>query len=371
MTTFADLPFVDCHFHMHMLVDQVNKANMHVSRDNPDKSSVMDLMELCNLNAINIVSSAGAIGYEEHMNENLVAALAKALHPDKIYAFGGLHHQWPGVSEGDLDYARQARRLMDIGFDGIKMIEGKPTVRRNLGKSLDSEGFDDYYGFLEAEQFPILLHVGDPEGFWNPGSQYSDSSYVGREELYNEADRVLAKFPELRIIFAHFYFMSNDIDRSAAFLDKWPNISFDLTPGPTMYTHFSKEPKKWREFFVKYQDRILFGTDNHGEKRNFGPQAPDEYWPTPKIIAMRTFLETDSELRGWHSDLKGICLEKGVLEKIYCKNFQRYAGKAPGKLNAELILEECKHVLDFARKNSVEHNILSQIQEFLEAMAEI
>ena len=371
MSTFADLPFVDCHFHTHILVDQVDKANMHVSRDDPDKASIIDLMELCNLDAINIVSSTGAVGNEERMNENLIAALAKALYPDKIYAFGGLHHQWPGVSEDDLDYAGQARRLRDIGFDGIKMIEGKPTIRRNLGRPLDSEIFDDYYGFLEAEQFPLLLHVGDPAGMWNPSSLYSDSSYIGREELYSEADGVLAKFPELRIIFAHFYFMSNDMERSAEFLDKWPNISFDLTPGQTMYVHFSKELEKWREFFIKYQDRILFGTDNHGEKRNFGPQAPDEYWPTPKITAMRTFLETNKEFRGWHSDLRGICLEKEVLEKIYYKNFQRYAGKAPEKLNAELMLEECEHVLDFARRNSVEHNILSQIQEFLDMMENI
>jgi len=366
MITFADLPFADCHFHTHMLVEQVNKANMHVSRDDPDKASVVDLMELCNLSAINIVSSTGAIGDAEHMNENLVAALAKTLYPDRIYAFGGLHHQWPGVSEGDLDYARQARRLKDIGFDGIKMIEGKPTIRRKLGKSLNSKVFDDYYGFLEAEQFPLLLHVGDPEACWKPGGQYSGSEFVGREELYGEVDGVLAKFPGLRIILAHFYFMSNDMDRSAAFLDKWPGISFDLTPGPTMYTHFSEQSEKWREFFIKYQDRILFGTDNHGEKRNFGPEAPDEYWPTPKIIAMRTFLETDKEFRGWHSDLRGIRLGKEVLEKIYCKNFQRYAGKAPGKLNVGLAVDECERIMDLARRKSVEHEVLLQIQAFLE-----
>ncbi|MFC1715646.1 amidohydrolase family protein [Candidatus Poribacteria bacterium] len=353
MIAFADLPFIDCHFHMHMLIDQVNKANMHVSRDDPDKASVMDLMELCNLNAINIVSSTGAMGDEEHMNENLIAALAKTLYPGKIYAFGGLHHQWPGVSAGDLDYAKQARRLRDIGFDGIKMIEGKPTVRRELGKPLYSPAFDDYYGFLEAEQFPLLLHVGDPEGFWNPGGQYSNSEFVGREELYDEADRVLARFPALQIIFAHFYFMASDMDRSAVFLDKWPGISFDLTPGPTMYVYFSKEPEKWREFFTEYQDRILFGTDNHGEKRNFGPGAPDEYWPTPKITAMRTFLETDKEFRGWHSDLRGICLEKEVLEKIYCKNFQRYAGKTPKELNVGLALGECERITDSSHAKSV------------------
>ncbi len=69
MIAFADLPFVDCHFHMHMLIDQVGKANMHVSRDDPDKASVMDLMESCDLNAINIVSSTGAIGDEERVDE--------------------------------------------------------------------------------------------------------------------------------------------------------------------------------------------------------------------------------------------------------------------------------------------------------------
>ena len=370
MYSFAALPIIDCHFHTHMRIDEVDKANMYMSRDDESKASVMDLMDSCDLEAINLVSSTGSVVGKEHMNENLVTALFKFLYPERIYAFGGLHHYWPGVSQDQLDYAGQAKKLRDLGFDGIKMIEGKPTVRKALGRPLDSPDFDAYYAFLEAEQFPLLLHVGDPEGFWNPGAMYSDPSFVEREALYREAEGILTKFPRIKIIFAHFYFMASDIDRASGFLDKWPDVSFDLTPGPSMYGYFSQAPEKWRSFFIKYQDRILLGTDNHAEKRNFGPEAPAEYWPTPKIYAMRTFLETDREFRGWHRDLKGICLEKEVLEKIYCRNFQRYAGENPRKLNTEFAIHECKHLMDMASKNSVTHDVFSQMQEFLNRIVE-
>jgi len=162
MSDFAMLPLIDCHFHIHMRINEVDKANMHTSRDDADKASVMDLMESRNLSTINILSSTGSVAREERMNENLIAALSKFLYPEKIYAFGGLHHYWPGISQGRLDYEGQAKKLKAMGFDGMKMIEGKPTVRKALGKPLDSPVFDPYYAFLESEQFSLLMQGKHP-----------------------------------------------------------------------------------------------------------------------------------------------------------------------------------------------------------------
>jgi hypothetical protein len=75
--------------------------------------------------------------------------------------------------------------------------------------------------------------------------------------------------------------------------------------------------------------------------------------------------EGDLDYAGQARKLRDIGLEKEVLERIYCKNFQRYAGKIPGKLNVELAVSECERILDVSRRNSVEHDILSQIQDFL------
>ena len=83
------------------------------------------------------------------------------------------------------------------------------------------------------------------------------------------------------------------------------------------------------------------------------------------MIAMRTFLETDKAFRGWHYDLRGIALGSAVLEKIYRKNFLRYVGNSPRKLDTDLAVAECKHILSIARKFAIVHEILPEIKQFI------
>ncbi len=124
----------------------------------------------------------------------------------------------------------------------------------------------------ETEQFPILFHVNDPETFW--GSVNDSRRHKGRQlglyrwhlldqgGAYQEVEHILVRYPDLRIIFAHFYFLSGDVDRAADFLDRHPHVSFDITPGVEMYFNFAKKRDEWHDFFTRYQDRIVFGSDN-------------------------------------------------------------------------------------------------------------
>jgi len=81
--------------------------------------------------------------------QNTACALCKVLHPGTTYAFGGLDYAT------GRDYLAQAKNLREMGFDGIKMLEGKPTTRRMLGKALDDPIYDAYFGYLEATGFPV------------------------------------------------------------------------------------------------------------------------------------------------------------------------------------------------------------------------
>jgi predicted TIM-barrel fold metal-dependent hydrolase len=347
MEEFQPLSVVDGHFHMHM---PLNRTDLVTNLGN--------IMAACGVDAIAIMSSTGA----GRLNENLVTALCKATYPGQVYAFGGLHYHLPACPPEKIDLAAQAKKLRQIGFDGMKMIEGKPTVRQKLGHRLDAPIYDAYYAYLEAKQIPLMLHVADPDSHWQ--GQAADT-FPAKEDLYAEADGILAKFPRLHIIFAHFYFMAHDLERAGRFLDRHPMVNFDLTPGPAMYASFSKVPDKARDFFIRYQDRIIFGTDNHGEARDFAPGAPLEYWPVYKMKAMRTFLETDRAFRGWHYDLKGIALDPPVLEKIYSRNFIRYVGASPRKLDTDQALEECERILSLAQKYAIVHEILPEIRQFM------
>src|SRR5690606_1062392 len=123
---------------------------------------------------------------------------------------------------------------------------------RELGFRMDDPVLDGYYAYLEQEQLPILFHVADPVENWDIdkvgekakeyGWYYGDGTYPTKEELHDELEGFLTKFPRLRVIFAHFAFLHQDMEETAAFLDRWPSISYDLTPG-TLFKDFVKDPK--------------------------------------------------------------------------------------------------------------------------------
>lgn len=346
---FLDQPVIDGHFHLRSEVIRTDFV-----------ANLGEIMQACRVVSIAIVCCTAARG---RLCDNLMAALAKTAYPKQVYTFGGVAHHLPAVPQERIDLAGQARKLMQIGFDGIKMIEGKPSVRGELGYPLDAPFYDEYYAYLESERIPLIFHVGDPVSFWASGRV--DASMPGREDLYREVDRVLDRFPNLRVIFAHFYFMSDDLESASRFLDRHPSISFDLTPHPDMYADLSRDSEKAREFFLEYQDRIIFGTDNHGEDRDFAPGAPLEYWPVYKMAAMRAFLETEDEFPGWHHPLRGIALEQEVLGKIYCGNLRRYVGESPKPLNTGLAIEEGERILALARRYAIVHRMLPEVRRFL------
>jgi predicted TIM-barrel fold metal-dependent hydrolase len=343
---FQPIPITDGHFHMH--------ADLRY----PDPvDNLMSVIQACGVQAVSVVSTAAL---QNRMNENLVTALCKALYPDRVYAFGGLHYHLPVVPQKYIDLGQQARLLVELGFDGFKMLEGKPTIRKQTGYALNDKIYDGYYGFLQETGIPVTFHVADP---WEGNVPRAEI-----QNVYDEAMDVLQKYRGMKITFAHFFFYSHILDRAAELFDMYPSITFDLTPGPAMYSHFSKNPDKTRDFFIKYQDRIVFGTDNHGEPRSFGPGAPLEYWPVYKMIAMRTFLETDAVFRAWHSDLRGIALDAEVLEKIYQKNYQSYAGEKPNHLHVEKVVTECERILDLAEKYAIIHDLLPEVRILIQRL---
>jgi predicted TIM-barrel fold metal-dependent hydrolase len=350
-SVYKDIPVFDSHTHIMNGIEGIEKLTT--------------LKEMFNFKWMNTLSVT-AMG---DIAQNLKCMLLKTLYPEKNYIFGGLIHENKVLEEG-YDYLKQAKNLISLGFEGMKMIEGKPGIRRELKKPLDHPSYDEYYKFLEGEKIPILIHIADPETFWdrqtvpqwayNNGWFYGDGSYTAKEELYNEVDRVLTKFPKLHAIFAHFYFLSADMDKASEFLDKWENVSIDLTPGTEMYVNFAKQPERWREFFIKYQERIIFGTDV------CDPESEEDLQNMIKTVKItRMFLESDKEYQVWDLKLKGIGLEKEVLEKIYYKNFFKYVKDEPKKLNMEAAIEECKRTIDFAVKASVESSVIKEMEDIL------
>ncbi len=334
-----NLPVVDCHYHFE-----------HLESEN----RVLRTMKEVGVKRANLVSVINPV----RLNYNPEEICMKVLHSDLFYAFGALDYSavFAGLGGTSLDLVEQVDNLVGVGFDGIKMAEGKPTYRKILQIPFNSESYEDYFGRVESLDFPLLFHVNDPEEFWNPSQAPSfaeragwlyDETYPKKEELYAEVKAVLDNHPDLKIIFPHFYYLSGDLERADGLLEEYKNVNLDLGPGSEMYYNFSARREDWREFFIRYQDRILFGADNS--------DSMSIETALGRFYRVRTFLETDEPVY-WRSyekkkePLKGFSLPKHVLSKIYCGNFERIAGREPRRINIDAAVEELRRVTEAIQK---------------------
>ena len=323
----TDIEVVDAHAHLTATQPQAVDAML-----DREASFGVELMNL-------LMLSLPSTGY---VNTNPEGFHAKWRHPDRIFLFAALDYT-ALVADVDLRLAcslpEQVRRLQGMGCDGMKILTGKPNWRRESGLALDSIVFEPYFAALEAAQFPLLWHVNDPEEFWDPdlvpawakeSGWFYDSTFPSKEAIYAECHHVLERHSKLPVIFAHFHFLSDDLPRAAALLERFPRVCFDLTPGTEMYRNFSKRPDQTREFFLRYHDRLLFGSDFI---------SGEEGTPFPLV---RQFLETDGEFT--HSSLsepiRGISLPLDSLQRIYATNYQRLASRRPRALDLPLVLAE-------------------------------
>jgi hypothetical protein len=106
-----------------------------------------------------------AVGGPFALTQNLLCALAKLKENGRCQAFGSFHYDGDSVPDAD-NLLEQIRWFREAGFDGIKMLDGKPGVRLRQNLPLDAEKYDKSFAYAERTQFPILYHINDPIEFW-------------------------------------------------------------------------------------------------------------------------------------------------------------------------------------------------------------
>ena len=324
MSSFKEFPIVDGHVHF------VHPEFM---------DEVLALMNNVPCTHFNLVCIPNIDG----STHNPVALNFKRYHPDRTFISGALEYA-PVLA--DLDQApellaAQITALKASGFDGLKLIEGKPQVRKLLPHPLDGPLYAGMWSTLEREDYPVVFHVADPDEFWDSklcpdwarqsGWDYSDGSFPSKEVLYSEVDNILHRHPNLKIIFAHFYFLSRDLERAAHFLEMHPSVCFDLAPHIDMYRDFSRQHEEARTFFLRFQDRIVYGTDTDTRALVRGADAVRFTRSIPLLI--RSCLERSEEFAMPDGvGYQGLSLPPDALEKIYATNFKRMFGQVPALL---------------------------------------
>lgn len=274
-----------------------------------------------------------------------VALQLKAAAPGRV-AFAAT---FPVDRSGQPGWADETNRRIDealqAGAVGVKVWKNIGMDLRDQGGRLvmvDDPRFSPVFDHLAQRGVPLLGHQGEPYNCWLPVSQMTvnnDKEYFRAHPQYHMAlhpempsweaqmaarDRMLAAHPGLAFVGMHLASLERSVDELAAFLDAHPTAVVDVAAriGQLQYQS-QRDINRVRNFFIQYQDRLLYGSDLS--------QAPDQ--PAAQMAAeartvwrahWRYFNTADTlTVPELSRPVRGLALPKAVVDKLYRLNAQR------------------------------------------------
>ena len=337
-----------------MTVDQVLKmpkidAHAHIGGMSPGHlRAFLAFLEKYNLRWLNI--SVGGMDWGRLSRQIGSAQALHAAHPERIaWATSFTVTNW-----GQADWAKAANATIDDGFAGgavaVKIWKDVGMVLKDPGGKYvmaDDPRLDPVFGAMAKNGRTLVAHLGEPRNCWLPVDQMTvdgDRRYFAEHPEYHgllhpeipnyEAqvaarDRMLERHPTLRVVGCHLGSLEYDVDELAKRLDKYPNLAVDLS---ARIVHLQIQPRdKVRAFLVKYQDRLLYGTDVQFG-RGSGAESADPAKALARLAATyesdATWFATDQELAlenvraGFKS--RGVALPEPVLRKLYYENARKW-----------------------------------------------
>ena len=238
------------------------------------------------------------------------------------------------------------------GAVGLKIFKNFGLEYRNPDGSfiaIDDPRWNPIWRACGELGLPVIMHTADPTAFfepidernerWEELSRHPDWSFYGKDfpqknDLLAARNRVIARHPKTSFIGAHVANNPEDLATVAAWLDEFPNLNVEIA---SRINELGRQPYTARKFFLKYADRIMFGTDGPRETRRLLP-----YW---------RFLETDDEYFPYAENpfppqglwnVYGIHLPDEVLRKVYHENAARLIPGVKAKLERVLAARESK-----------------------------
>lgn len=265
-------------------------------------------------------------------------------------ADGRLHHicsfnmqKW-GQAGWAEDVLTQIEAGLAAGARGVKIwksIGMDPNLRLPDGRFLmvDDPVFDPIFEQLQAQGTLVIGHQGEPRNCWLPLEQmtvdsdreyfaahpqfhmYRHPEFPSYEEQIRARDRVLEKFPRLRFVGLHLLSLEYKLDEVARRLDAFPNLMTDLAERIAHVQLQTRDDReRVRDFFIRYQDRIIYGTDVIDDGSQSGRELADrlenlwkrhwEFFATDRVFSATRF----------SGEYRGLDLPEAVLRKIFYAN---------------------------------------------------
>lgn len=251
-----------------------------------------------------------------------------------------------GINDADWSQRaiKQIKKGIEHGAKGVKIwknIGMDANLKDPEGKFImvDHPKLDPIYQYLSDNDILLIGHQGEPRNCWLPLDEmtvdsdrnyfsqhpeyhmYKNPEYPSYEEQMNARDHVLEKHPKMKYVGLHLFSMEYDIDQVAKRLDKYPNSKTDLAE---RICHIQLQAitnrEKVRDFFIEYQDRIIYGTDVIDDGSFTGEEAAERLKYLWKYH-WQFFSSADTmQAEEFKGNFQGLELPKEVLKKIFREN---------------------------------------------------
>lgn len=311
--TRARYPFIDVHNHPRFPMP-------------PEQARAMlAAMDGLNLRIMGSLFVRGGNG--QRLQQAVESAAATA--PGRFFFFASPDYSQPDDPGYGQRAAAQLEADVRLGARGLK-------VWKDLGLSLrDSQGrripvddprFDPLWRACARLKVPVFIHTADPRQFWEPVDKYNERwlelmEMPGRrrdpqkdplwEQLIAEQHNLFRKHRETIFIDAHLGWLGGDLARLGRLLDECPNVYTEIG---AVLAELGRQPRVARQWFLRYQDRVVFGKDSWN---------PEEYHTYFRVL--ETADEYFPYYRRRHAfwSMYGLELPDEVLKKLYYKNALR------------------------------------------------
>ncbi len=305
----ARFPVVDLHSHQPMPISAGQFDTVAAAMDH--------------LNLQVLVNASGASGTRL---VDALGAIRASRHRNRMVMFANISFRDVGPGFGE-KAARQLEADVKAGALGLGEIMKDFGLHAKKADGsrlhLDDPELSPIWEAAGRLRIPVLIHTAEPQEFFEPldmrnerwlelalyaNRRYPADRFPRFEELVAERNRLFKAHPGTTFIAAHFGWHANDLARLGRLLDEMPNVYVETG---AILAELGRQPRAAHDFFVKYQDRVLFGKDSY---------QPDEY-----PYFWRTF-ETGDEYFDYYRDyhafwkLYGMQLPDGVLRKLYYQN---------------------------------------------------
>lgn len=303
----AKFPFIDVHSHQR---DMSAEALDRLVKD-------MDL-----LNQGIMVNLSGGSG---ERIETMLASI-KANYPNRFVVFANVDFDGVGTKGWSDKAAAQLEADIRSGAKGLKIYKSlglryKDSDGNRL--AIDDPRLDPIWAKCAEMGVPVLIHAADPKSFWDPMDSTNErwlelkthsrrkrsaTNPAPWEQIIQEQHQMFKKHPKTKFINAHMGWYANDLKKLGELMDEMPNMYVGIG---AVIAELGRQPKNAHKFFLKYQDRILFGKDS---------------WKPNEFPTYFRVLETDDEYFPYYKKyhafwaMYGLDLPDEVLQKVYYKN---------------------------------------------------